>query len=74
MPCAHKTELRVESPSGEIVFGFVVVGIPENRFLELKAKFPDEGFKEQNPKLKSRETGHHQRRKSLAWLVPRGQS
>src|SRR6516165_4962503 len=52
MPCAHKTELRVESPSGEVVFGFVVVGIPESQFLELKAKFPDEGFKAQNPKLK----------------------
>jgi hypothetical protein len=28
------------------------VGIPECQFLELKAKFPDEGFKGQNPKLK----------------------
>ena len=52
MPCAHKTELRVESPSGEVVFGFVVIGISENQFLELKAKFPDEGFKKQNPRLK----------------------
>ena len=52
MPCAHKTELRVESASGEVVFGFVVVGIPESQFLELKAKFPDERFKGQNPKLK----------------------
>ena len=52
MPCAHKTELRVESPSGEVVFGFVVVGITESQFLELKAKFPDEGFKKQNPRLK----------------------
>jgi hypothetical protein len=52
MPCAHKTELRVESPSGEVVFGFVVVGITESQFLELKAKFPDEGFKKQNPKLR----------------------
>ena len=52
MPCAHKTELRVESPSGEVVFGFVVIGISENQFLELKAQFPDEGFKGQNPKLK----------------------
>ena len=52
MPCAYKTELRVESLSGELVLGFVVVGIPENQFLELKAKFPDEGFKKQNPKLK----------------------
>ena len=52
MPSAHKTELRVESPSGEVLFGFVVIGLPENQFLELKAKFPDEGFKGQNPKLK----------------------
>ena len=55
MSCAHKTELRVESASGEVVFGFVVVGIPESQFLELKAKFPNEGFKGfkgQNPKLK----------------------
>ena len=52
MPSAHKTELRVESPSGELVYGFVVVGIPESQFLELKAKFPDEGFKGQNPRLK----------------------
>ena len=52
MSCAHKTEFRVESASGEVVFGFVVVGIPESQFLELKAKFPDERFKGQNPKLK----------------------
>src|SRR6516225_4165661 len=52
MPCAYKMELRVESLSGELVLGFVVVGINENQFLELKAKFPDEGFKKQNPKLK----------------------
>jgi hypothetical protein len=51
MACAHKLELRAESRSGEKVFGFVVIGIPENQFLELKAKFPDEGFKGQNPKL-----------------------
>jgi hypothetical protein len=52
MSSAHKTELRVESPSGKDLFGFVVVGIPENQFLELNAKFPDEGFKGQNPKMK----------------------
>jgi hypothetical protein len=46
MPCAYKTELHVESPSGAVVFGFVVVGIPESQFLELKARFPDllDGF------------------------------
>ena len=52
MPCAYKTELRVESPSGAVVFGFVVVGIPESQFLELEARFPDECFKGQNPRLK----------------------
>src|SRR5215475_11786070 len=52
MPSAHKTELRVESISGEMLFGFVVVAIPESQFLELKAKFPDEGFKGQNPRVK----------------------
>ena len=51
MPSAHKIELRVESPSGKKVFGFVIIGIPENQFLELKAKFPDEGFKGINPRL-----------------------
>jgi hypothetical protein len=30
----------------------IVVGISESQFLELKAQFPDEGFKAQNPKLK----------------------
>jgi hypothetical protein len=51
MPSAYKIEFRVESLSGEKLFGFVVVGIPENQFLELKAKFPDVGFKGQNPKV-----------------------
>jgi hypothetical protein len=48
---AYKIDLRVEPPSYGKPFGHVVIGIPENQFLELKAKFPDEGFKGQNPKV-----------------------
>lgn len=48
---AHKIELRIESPSGGKVLGYVVIGISESRFLDLKNKFPDEGFKGQNPKV-----------------------
>ena len=51
MPSAYKIEFCIESLSGEKLFGFVVVGIPENQFLELKAKFPDVGFKGQNPEI-----------------------
>ena len=28
-----------------VVFSFLPVGRPESQFLELKARFPDEGFK-----------------------------
>jgi hypothetical protein len=48
---AHKIELRIESPSSEKLFGFVVIGIPENQLLELIAKFPDAPFTGQNPKV-----------------------
>jgi hypothetical protein len=47
---AHKIDLVIKALFGG-VFGHVVIGIPENQFLELKAKFPDEGFKGQNPKV-----------------------
>lgn len=48
---AYKIDLRLEPPSGWKPFGHVVIGIPEKQFLELKARFPDEGFKGQSPKV-----------------------
>jgi hypothetical protein len=51
MLSAHKIELRIESPSGDKLFGSVVIGIPENQFLELIAKFPAVSFTGQNPKV-----------------------
>ena len=43
MPSAHKIELQIVSPSGKPL-GLVIVGIPEDQFLKLKAEFPDKGF------------------------------
>jgi hypothetical protein len=51
MACAHKVELRIESPFSEKLFGSVVIGIPENQFFELIAKFPAISFTGQNPKV-----------------------
>ena len=50
MPSAHKIELQIVSPSGEPL-GLVIVGIPEDQFLKLKAEFPDKGFSGQRPKV-----------------------
>ena len=48
---AYKIDFCVEPPSSWKPFGHVVIGMPENQFLELKAQFPDEGFRGQNPKV-----------------------
>ena len=48
---AYEIGLYVEPVSGRKPFGHVVIGIPENQFLELKADCPDQGFKGQNPKV-----------------------
>ncbi len=48
---AHKTEIVVLSLSGE-KRGYVVIGIPEEQFRELNAKFPPQSpFAGQNPKV-----------------------
>jgi hypothetical protein len=46
----HKVDLSIELASGNPL-GSVVVGIPEEQFLELNAKFPPRGFAGQNPKV-----------------------
>ena len=50
MPSAHKVEVLIRSLSGKHL-GFVVIGIPEDQFLELKAKFPEKGFSGQDPRV-----------------------
>jgi hypothetical protein len=48
---AHKTEIVVLSLSGE-KRGYVVIGIPEEQFRELNAKFPPQSpFAGQSPKV-----------------------
>jgi hypothetical protein len=47
---AHRVDLRIESRSGDPL-GRVLVGIPEEQFLQLIARFPEQGFSGQNPKV-----------------------
>jgi len=50
MPSAHKVQIQIYSPSGKSP-GFVLVGIPDDEFLKLKADYSEGGFKGHNPKL-----------------------
>ena len=47
---SHKVQIQIYLPSGKSP-GFVVVGIPDDEFLRLKAEYPKGGFKGHNPKL-----------------------
>jgi hypothetical protein len=48
MLSAHKVQIQIYLPSGKSP-GFVVVGIPDDEFLKLKAEYPEGGFKGHNP-------------------------
>ena len=50
MPSAHKVQLQIYLPSGKSP-GFVVVGIPDDEFLKLKAEYPEGGLKGHNRNL-----------------------
>jgi hypothetical protein len=51
MPSAHKLELLVQPLSGLEIYGYVVIGIPEDQFLKLKAEFPDRQWAGQDPRI-----------------------
>ena len=46
----HKVDLRIEFPAGTPI-GNVVVGIPEDQFLELKDKVPDKEWSGRDPRV-----------------------
>jgi|SRR5271165_5555233 len=51
MLSAHKLEFLVQPLSGLELYGYVVIRIPEDQFLRLKAEFPDRQWAGQDPKV-----------------------
>jgi hypothetical protein len=47
----EKRYLRIESPSGDKVFGSFIIGVPIAKVLELKHKYPDREFLGQDPRV-----------------------
>jgi hypothetical protein len=47
----EKRYLRVESPSGDTVYGSFVIGVPVETVLQLKQKYPDRQFSGSDPRV-----------------------